>query len=136
MQVKYCRMLLGEHSAILLTCFRLPFVIKILVLAILEWPLKTGFTVHIVHIHFLRMSVFGFNESVRLKPASRVIVISWNIQILQIVNLAVILFRENNESTDQSGWMCTQFCTLKSGFLAFRPISIQCNTLKPYIWGP
>ena len=31
---KYCRMLQGEHSAILLTFIRLPFVIKIFVLSI------------------------------------------------------------------------------------------------------
>ena len=42
---KYCRMLKGEHSAILLTFIKLPFVIKILVLSTLEWPIKTGFTV-------------------------------------------------------------------------------------------
>ena len=42
---KYCRMLQGEHSAILLTFIKLPFVIKILVLSIFEWPLETGFTV-------------------------------------------------------------------------------------------
>ena len=41
----YCRMLLGEHSAILSTFIKLPFVIKIFVLSIFEWPLKTGFTV-------------------------------------------------------------------------------------------
>ena len=29
---KYCRMLLGEHSAILSTCIKVPFVIKIFVL--------------------------------------------------------------------------------------------------------
>ena len=40
-------MLQGEHSAILLTCIKLPFVIKIFVLSIFEWPLKTGFTVYI-----------------------------------------------------------------------------------------
>ena len=34
----------GEHSAILLTCIKLPFVIKIFILAIFEWLLKTGFT--------------------------------------------------------------------------------------------
>ena len=34
-----------EHSAILLTFIKLPFVIKIFVLTIFEWPLKTGFTV-------------------------------------------------------------------------------------------
>ena len=38
-------MLQGEHSAILLTFIKLPFVIKVLVLSIFEWPLKTDFTV-------------------------------------------------------------------------------------------
>ena len=38
-------MLKGEHSAILSTFIKLPFVIKIFVLSIFEWPLKTGFTV-------------------------------------------------------------------------------------------
>ena len=42
---KYCRMLQGEHSAILSTFIKLPFVIKIFVLSIFEWPLKTGFNV-------------------------------------------------------------------------------------------
>ena len=42
---KYCRMLQGEHSAILLTCIKLQFVIKIFVLSIFEWLLKTGFAV-------------------------------------------------------------------------------------------
>ena len=40
---KYCRMLQTEHSAILLTFIKLLHVIKIFVLSILEWPLKTGF---------------------------------------------------------------------------------------------
>ena len=34
-----------EHSAILVTCIKLPFVIKICVLSIFEWPLKTGSSV-------------------------------------------------------------------------------------------
>ena len=42
---KYCRMLQGEHSAINLTCIKLPFSIKTLFLSIFKWPLKTGFTV-------------------------------------------------------------------------------------------
>ena len=42
---KYCRMLQGDHSAILLTFIRLPVVIKIFVLSIFEWPFYTGFTV-------------------------------------------------------------------------------------------
>ena len=35
----------GGHSAILLTFIKLPFVIKIFVLSIFEWPHKTDFTV-------------------------------------------------------------------------------------------
>ena len=42
---KYCRMLQGEHSAILSTFIKLPFAIKTFVLSFFEWPLKTGFTV-------------------------------------------------------------------------------------------
>ena len=38
-------MLQGEHSAILLTFIKLPFVIKIFVLSIFERPFYTGFTV-------------------------------------------------------------------------------------------
>ena len=34
-----------EHSAILSTFIKLPFVFKTFVLSIFEWPLKTGFTV-------------------------------------------------------------------------------------------
>ena len=42
---KYCRMLQWEHSAILSTFIKLPFVIKAFVLSIFDRPLKTGFTV-------------------------------------------------------------------------------------------
>ena len=41
---KYCRMLQGEHSAILSTFIKLPFVIKTFVWSIFEWPFYTGFT--------------------------------------------------------------------------------------------
>ena len=34
-----------EHSAILSTFIKLPFVLKTFVLSIFEWPLKTGLTV-------------------------------------------------------------------------------------------
>ena len=34
-----------EHSAILLTFIKLPFIIKTFVLSIFEWLLKTGFIV-------------------------------------------------------------------------------------------
>ena len=49
---KYCRMLQGEHSAILSTFIKLPFVIKIFVLSIFEWLLKTGFTVHKINRNY------------------------------------------------------------------------------------
>ena len=42
---KYCRMLQREHSAILFTFIKLPFVIKIFVLSIFERLFYTGFTV-------------------------------------------------------------------------------------------
>ena len=38
-------MLQREHSAILLTFIKLPFVIKIFVLSVFEWPFDTGFFV-------------------------------------------------------------------------------------------
>ena len=41
----YCRILHGEHSAILSTFIKVPFVIKIFVLSIFEWSFYTGFTV-------------------------------------------------------------------------------------------
>ena len=36
----------GEHSAILSTFIKLPFVIKMFVMSIFEWLFYTGFTVH------------------------------------------------------------------------------------------
>ena len=38
-------MLRGEHSAVLLTVIKQPFVIMIFVFSIFEWPLNTGFNV-------------------------------------------------------------------------------------------
>ena len=45
---KYCRMLQGEHSAILWTFIKLQFPIKSLVMSIFKWPLKTDLTVVIL----------------------------------------------------------------------------------------
>ena len=42
---KHCRMLQGEHSAILSTFIKLPFVIK--TMSIIEWPFYKDFTLHI-----------------------------------------------------------------------------------------
>ena len=43
-------MLQGEHSAILSTFIKLPFVIKIFVLSIFEWPFYTSLTVSLSKI--------------------------------------------------------------------------------------
>ena len=57
-------MLQGEHSAILSTFIKLPFVIKIFVLSIFEWPFYTGFTVSVRHFEDLPFefanSIFQF----------------------------------------------------------------------------
>ena len=45
MQVKRIAECSLEHSAILLTCIKLPSVFKTYILSILEWSLKTDFTV-------------------------------------------------------------------------------------------
>ena len=45
---KYCRMLQGEHSALLSTFIKLSFSIRTYVLSILKWPPKTGFTVQML----------------------------------------------------------------------------------------
>ena len=47
---KYCRMLPLEHSAILLAFIKPPFVMKIFVLSIFEWPFYTDFTVNIAEV--------------------------------------------------------------------------------------
>ena len=54
---KYCRMLQGEHSAILLTFIKLPFVIKTFVLSIFEWPFYTGFTVCVLPLIIVFISI-------------------------------------------------------------------------------
>ena len=45
MQVKSIAEHQGEHSAILSAFIKLPFVIKIFVVSVFEWPFYTGFTV-------------------------------------------------------------------------------------------
>ena len=59
---KYCRMLQREHSAILLTFIYLPFVLKIFVLSIFEWPLKTDFTCLFDLILYVPSTIFQLNR--------------------------------------------------------------------------
>ena len=54
-----------EHSsAILSTFIKLPFVIKIFVLSIFEWPLKTGFTGCLFCCFTSRVNSYGHGGSV------------------------------------------------------------------------
>ena len=70
---KYCRMLQGEHSAILSTFIKLTIVIKICVLSIFEWLLKTGFTV----IQLKNTNVYAYFSisapHVSMLPSTRVV---------------------------------------------------------------
>ena len=59
---KYCRMLQGEHSTILLTFIKLPFVIKILVLSIFELLFYKGFTVVSFFQGYTYMKYFQVEE--------------------------------------------------------------------------
>ena len=47
---KNCRMLQGEHHAMLSTFIKLPFVTKIFVFSIFEWPFYTGFTLCLLRL--------------------------------------------------------------------------------------
>ena len=59
---KYCRMLQWEHSAILSTFIKLPFVIKIFVLSIFERPLKTGFIVALCSFYIFKRDPFSRSQ--------------------------------------------------------------------------
>ena len=59
---KYCRMLRTEHSAILLTFIKQPFVIKIFVLSIFEWPFYIHFTACTTFIRALCIKSIAFEH--------------------------------------------------------------------------
>ena len=65
-------MLHGEHSAILSTFIKLPFVIKIVVLSIFEWSFYTDFTVHCaVMLHCISKKGGKDQESIQLSNSMR-----------------------------------------------------------------
>ena len=63
---KYSRMLQREQSAIFSTVIKLPFVIKIFVLPIFEWPFYTGFTVYAHWKKWSRLLVAMFSTGQRM----------------------------------------------------------------------
>ena len=56
---KYCRMP-HRHSAIYLTCTKLPLVFKTFVLSNFEWPLVAGFTVYQACIELISRAMKSF----------------------------------------------------------------------------
>ena len=58
-------MLQGEHSATLSTFIKLPFVIKIFVLSIFEWPFYTGFTTYTMN-NCKPLNICGIGDFQRL----------------------------------------------------------------------
>ena len=56
-------MLQGDNSAILSTFIKLPFVFKIFVLSIFEWPFFTGFTVFTYNINY--MPILTINKIIK-----------------------------------------------------------------------
>ena len=85
-------MLQGEHSAILLTFIKLPFVIKTFVLSIFEWPFYTGLTV------FLKFRTTPFYNLItqvnRMSRSRRVLATGGKQRILglDMVRIETILF--------------------------------------------
>ena len=78
-------MLQGEHSAILSTFIKLPFVIKIFVLSIFEWPFYTCFTV------VIEMEVCSSNPRF---PLSLFILMDFSIHIDTIrMDLSILYFK-------------------------------------------
>ena len=72
---KYCRMLQGEHSAILPTFIKLPFVIKFFVMSIFEWPFNTGFTVPVMRLWCIQSIEALTSQSIKVaKPMVLLIV--------------------------------------------------------------
>ena len=73
---KYCRMLQGEHSAILLTFIKLSFLLRSLFFVFFERLLKTCFTVLTIYMYFLfcccKMNIFikvrFFRNKIKMGP--------------------------------------------------------------------
>ena len=81
----------GEHSGILLTFIKLQFVIKIFILSIFEWKLKTGFTVCVFCLVWLFTS-----------QSTAMVMSGWSIHLITLFSCASLI----NQLTSTS---CTYF---------------------------
>ena len=93
---KYCRMLQGEHSALLLTFIKQPFSIKTFVLSIFKWLLKTGFTVYTKCTIVLRVQ--------RIKPPKNCIT------SLKIVSQSENISTCHSQESNPGCWIYRQHC--------------------------
>ena len=105
-------MLQGEQTAILSTFIKLPFVIKVFVLSIFEWPLKTGFTVlkffSAPKILFKNMCVKGRN--------AKFTCFSPRLRTILVTNLMRFVASLQNLSKDQTYKNYPACKELNSGF--------------------
>ena len=95
----------GEHSSILLTFIKLPFVIKIFVLSIFEWPFYTGFIVQ--HLFWLRSQMIRIHTV--FHPSSKsIFVIRKHIilNIRRIIFMYCFFFESVWASTHDFGSYC------------------------------
>ena len=73
-------MLQREHSAILSTFIKLPFVIKIFILYIFEWLFRTGFTVAVI-VHLKNALTYVLSKKLHeLAHLSECILTSYNMR--------------------------------------------------------
>ena len=93
---KYCRMLQGEHSAILLTFNKLPLVIRIFVLSIFEWPFYTGFTeeieINIIFLSFRKSYIYCHYKGINKNSSEKkkiVSILSFKILFIYCINFSV-----------------------------------------------
>ena len=125
-------MLQGEHSAILLTCIKLPFSFKTLVLSIFKWPLKTGFTVpqyfHVLGMYIIYLKCSKISYTFHFMYSNKMLVFRAGIQIM----LVRIADREDPDQTasSEAGWVCI-VCLGRFGW----QLVFEIVELKPYILG-
>ena len=79
-----------EHFAILSTFNKLPFVIKIFVLSIFEWPFKTGFT---EHKRLLFLAVWFNTLVIMIKLFRKLILLAFNIPFDLAKNLYILILQ-------------------------------------------